>query len=90
MAFYDEIASILLGNTAMAVAGPVTHVTQQQQQQQQEQAVADPAGGGAAAAAGGAGGISSMLSVRPEQAAAVIRLIEVAMQSSKEGRTIRL
>jgi hypothetical protein len=103
MAFYNEIASILLGDAAAAVAAPQAGTVPQPQQQtagaeargSAGDQVAEPAGGGAAAAAGGKVGgsgdsISSRLSVRPEQAAEVIRLIEVAMQSSKERRTIRL
>jgi hypothetical protein len=94
MAFYDEIASILLGDAAVAVAGAGSGSAAQQPQQKASLVNASPAGAepdnAAAAAASGSGGINSRLSVRPEQAAAVIRLIEVAMQSSEEGRTIRL
>jgi hypothetical protein len=99
MGFYDEIASILLGDAAVAVAAPQADTATQKaaQQAQQKTAAADASlTGGDSAADAPAGevsssvGISSRLSVRPEQAAEVIRLIEAAMQSSREGRTIQL
>ncbi|KAF6262744.1 hypothetical protein COO60DRAFT_1699156 [Scenedesmus sp. NREL 46B-D3] len=93
MAFYDEIASILLGEAAVAVAGLAEAAAQRTAQQAQgETASSEPSswGGGSAATAGGGSDVSARLSVRPEQAAEVIRLIEAAMQSSKEGHTICL
>lgn len=56
------------------------------EQQQQQTASKETAGTGVAAA----GDLNCALAVQPEQAAEVIRLIEAATQSSKEGRTIRL
>lgn len=78
MEFYDNIANILLGKI-------------QQQGQQGRSSAAAPAPDGAPEdAAAAASDLNSLLAVQPEQAAQVIRLIEAAMQSSKEGRTIRL
>lgn len=72
--FYQGIANILLGVP---------------EQEQQQTASGETAGAEVAGVAAG-GELNNMLAVQPEQAAEVIRLIEAATKSSKEGRTIRL
>jgi hypothetical protein len=93
--FYEEVGALLLASKGQRV--PLMHSSGSSSGHSMARNAETEAAGalmGSASRGEGSftgekgGGINSMLSVQPEAAADVIRVIEMTLQSSKEGRTL--
>lgn len=98
--FYEEVGSLLLASKGQCVphmqhssSGSSGHSMARNAETEAAGALmgstsrGDEGRGGSFTVVKG-GGVNSMLSVQPEAAADVIRVIELTLQSSKEGRTL--
>jgi hypothetical protein len=99
--FYEEVGSLLLASKGQRVpsmhhssSGSSGHSMARNAESEAAGALMGSSssrgdeGRGGSFAGGKGGGVNSMLSVQPEAAADVIRVIEMTLQSSKEGRTL--